>query len=157
MELRLYSFCSFYLSSIQQGIQTGHAAVDLVREYNKQGDESYRDMVNDWADNHKTFIILNGGDHTGICAARNIVEASTYPYRYFYESFGALNGLLTCAVVLLPECVFNARFSKDATEVNDFDTYVYTPKDDWAPTVVYTPEHKCYDLIRLIRGSRLAS
>lgn len=157
MELRLYSFCSFYLSSIQQGIQTGHAAVDLVREYNKYGDESYTAMVNDWADNHKTFIILNGGDHTGICAARNIVEASTYPHRYFYESFGALNGLLTCAVVVIPEHVFNARFSKEASAASGVDTYVYTPEDNFVPTIVYTPEHKCYDLIKLIRGSRLAS
>ena len=32
-ELRLYSFCNFYMSSIQQGIQTGHMSDNMSVKY----------------------------------------------------------------------------------------------------------------------------
>src|SRR5271157_3990277 len=109
MELRLYSFVNFYLSSIQQGIQTGHAAVDLVRRYRhvlgKSGQPELCSMVEEWADKHKTFIILNGGDNDAVREARSIVFASGFPCISFSEP--GLRSLETCVVTILPESIFN--------------------------------------------------
>lgn len=72
LEYRMYGLVPYNISPIQQGIQFGHA----LQEYNnkistKLGedggitfDTSFgKDYLRfkDWAENHKTFIILNGG------------------------------------------------------------------------------------------------
>jgi len=54
-QLRMYGLVPYNLSPIQQGIQFGHAVVEYGLTYSDTDD--YRD----WAKNHKTFIILNGG------------------------------------------------------------------------------------------------
>ena len=62
LELRMYGLVPYNISDIQKGIQFGHSVVrygrkvakdELLSEYNKQYME--------WADNHETFIILDGG------------------------------------------------------------------------------------------------
>jgi hypothetical protein len=69
LELRMYGLVPYNISPIQQGIQFGHAVVrygrlleKLVEKY--PDSEKIKDMkntYNNWADNHETFIILNGG------------------------------------------------------------------------------------------------
>lgn len=54
LELRMYGLVPFNISPIQQGIQFGHAVVEYGQMYKD-------DLYNEWADNYKTFIILNGG------------------------------------------------------------------------------------------------
>lgn len=59
LEYRMYGFVPYNLSPIQQGIQFGHAVVEygqMVKDWKK--DEL---IYNKWANNDKTFIILNGG------------------------------------------------------------------------------------------------
>lgn len=159
MELRLYSFVNFYLSSIQQGIQTGHCAVDLVRKYtpwplNKYDEARAKQeqLVADWADNHKTFIILNGGDLDGVIEARKIIMQAEVPWESFYESQGALGGMLTCVACVLPETIFNAR----PTAVAGPQIYAHQADNEDTP-IIYNPGHQYYDLITLLRSSRLAS
>jgi hypothetical protein len=157
MELRLYSFCNFYLSSIQQGIQTGHAAVRLVRKYLGSA-SSCRDMVKDWADNHETFIILNGGDNDGVEAAHAAIIGSGYPFDHFRESQGALGGMKTCCAVILPESVFNAKVDPhfgwaQSPSIN----YISTFEENGVLVHRYFgPEDPEYPLIQLLRSSRLA-
>lgn len=57
LEYRMYGLVPYNISPIQQGIQYGHAVVEYGRLSNKYG----VDIYNKWADNDKTFIILNGG------------------------------------------------------------------------------------------------
>jgi len=54
LELRMYGLTPYQLSGIQIGIQFGHAVVEYGQKFKN-------DTYNDWADNWKTFIILNGG------------------------------------------------------------------------------------------------
>lgn len=54
MELRMYGLVNYQLTGIQMGIQFGHAVVEYGLDNNS-------DLYQDWAKNHKTFIILNGG------------------------------------------------------------------------------------------------
>lgn len=58
MELRMYGLVNYQLSGIQKGIQFGHAVVEYGQMV--KGTE-LEEKYNDWADNWKTFIVLNGG------------------------------------------------------------------------------------------------
>lgn len=68
LELRMYGLVPYNISPIQQGIQFGHAVVEYSRMIDELAvhaagsyDESVIAKYKDWADNWKTFIILNGG------------------------------------------------------------------------------------------------
>ena len=71
LELRMYGLVPYNISPIQQGIQFGHAVVEygqkmkiiglLNNEHLGGHNQSSNTLYNDWADNWKTFIILNGG------------------------------------------------------------------------------------------------
>lgn len=54
-ELRMYTLVLYQLSGIQAGIQAGHAWV----EYGGVCKDS--DLYNEWAQNHKTVMVMNGG------------------------------------------------------------------------------------------------
>ena len=58
LEYRMYGLVPYNISPIQQGIQYGHAVVEYSRLCSKLSDTKIYDK---WADNDKTFIILNGG------------------------------------------------------------------------------------------------
>jgi len=172
MELRFYCFVNFYLSSIQQGIQTGHCAVDLVRKYAfDQADEVSEDdekrayVVNEWADKHKTFIILNGGDADGVANAMGVISRTDLPWASFFESDGALRGIQTCVGAVIPDFIFGAQFDAELTkelsekfEGRKIYTYQYDTGTDvgFEPKIVFFPDDKYYGLIELLRGSRLA-
>jgi len=55
LNLRMYFFVPYNLSPIQQAIQAGHAALEYAHKF---GDT---DLFKDFIENHKTWIILNGG------------------------------------------------------------------------------------------------
>ena len=63
LELRMYGLVPYNISPIQQGIQFGHAVVEYGQKMKYLGEhnQSLNIQYNDWADNWKTFIILNGG------------------------------------------------------------------------------------------------
>jgi len=110
--LRLYSFVTFYLAKgIHAGIQTGHAAVDLVRKYapNLGEDADHCNMVAQWADIDKTFIVLNGGMHFEMQQVLDVVRNAGFPFATFHESPEALAGIMTSIVVVLPESVYDLR------------------------------------------------
>lgn len=59
LELRMYGLVPYNISPIQQAIQFGHAVVEYGQKIKKIDNLSKR--YDDWANNWKTFIILNGG------------------------------------------------------------------------------------------------
>ena len=63
LELRMYGLVPYNISPIQQAIQFGHAVVEYGQKMKYLGEhrQSLNSQYNDWADNWKTFIILNGG------------------------------------------------------------------------------------------------
>lgn len=63
LELRMYGLVPYNISPIQQAIQFGHAVVEYGQKMKHLGEhkQSLNEQYNDWADNWKTFIILNGG------------------------------------------------------------------------------------------------
>lgn len=104
--MRFYSFTNFYLSSIQQGIQPGHACVELFLKY--KGDSKQHDILYDWAENHKTFMCMNGGNNASLEDLHSFVEDvnNPYPYAVFYEDEQSLNGVMTSIGMVLPEKIY---------------------------------------------------
>lgn len=98
--MRLYTFVNYYLSSIQQGVQTAH----VVSELSLKGGDMYRE----WAANHKTIIILNGGNNAELVDLRGFISGvTTYPNAAFYEDGQSLGGMMTAHGIILPELVYN--------------------------------------------------
>jgi len=92
-----------YLSPIQQGIQSAHSQMELFVKYDKKSKKG--SALFDWATNHKTMIVLNGGFLYDMEAALNFFDQpnNPYPYSEFYESKEALGGILTNIAIVLPE------------------------------------------------------
>lgn len=177
-ELRFYCFVNFYLSSIQQGIQTGHCSVRLLRKYLTLGKEQFTmggwavttdatvekvKMVEDWADNWETYIVLNGGDFGNLQEIHRIIaDTNDFPYVPFYESVRALDNLMTCVGVVLPETIFNAKRTT-YLEAGGWESPAYLHEDAIEDPVVgkvstwYRHDHKYYPLIDMLKSCRLAS
>ena len=112
LELRMYFFTVSSLKGISQGIMCGHAALEYA---NKFGDtELFRDFVN----NHKTWIILNGGttnderDFEMIPAGSlnqigDQLNDNNIEFSYFIEP--DLNDALTAVCFICDERVFNVK------------------------------------------------
>jgi hypothetical protein len=83
-ELRLYTFTLYQLSPIQQGIQAGHAAIELgMKAYKKQmtmrqGAEFT--TYHRWATEWKTLVLLNGGDYTELRELADFLSSYDNPY-----------------------------------------------------------------------------
>lgn len=131
-QLRFYSYTNFYISSIQHGIQTGHASVDLLQKYRREFDNAInsendsekvnriakaRDnlaVVTDWADNHKTYVVLNGGDDIGITQINDLVSKTGFPFIDFKEP--GLGNIRTCVGIILPDEIFTMKRTFVKTE-----------------------------------------
>jgi len=107
MELRFYTFINCYLSSIQAGIQSAHLVHELLLRYMVANTHASR-LAFDWARNHKTIIVLNGGNSEEIWEVRQVLEPQfEYPWAIFRESERALDGIITGVGVVLPASVFD--------------------------------------------------
>jgi hypothetical protein len=129
--MRAYFFGNMYLSSIQQGIQAAHATHELFTKWNQPS--LARSNLLEWAENHKTMILLNGGYAATIQELVDFLaeqgdHSVTYPYAPFYEEEASLNGALTTVGVILPEKIYltaaairNERFTsrEDSMTIRD--------------------------------------
>ena len=123
-EYRLYSFVNYYLSQIQQGIQTAHIVSELMSEAstsvksissNPLVQEIEFDkadiMVHEWADSHKTIIVCNGGNRDGLVEVVALFNdnENRFPWTTFHEDEQSLSGALTAVGIVLPEEIYDAK------------------------------------------------
>lgn len=135
LEYRMYGLVPYNLSPIQQGIQFGHAVVEY--QQNTLGLEPMQKIYNKWAQNDKTFIILNGGttnrnrERLGTLN-KHLSEITKMGVKVgtFFEP--DLGDQLTAFVFLVDERVFNRELYPD---------FVGTPYT-WPP--YKTPSEKEY-------------
>lgn len=119
LELRMYGFVPYNISEIQKGIQFGHAVVEYGQKVKEHVFELYSVTYNDWANNWKTFIILNGGtsnhvDPEYIGSMEGILEElkkNEITLSTFNEP--DLNDMLSAVVFIIDERVFNRRVYLD--------------------------------------------
>lgn len=119
LELRMYGFVPYNISEIQKGIQFGHAVVEYGQKVKEHVFELDSVTYNDWANNWKTFIILNGGtsnhvDPEYIGSMEGILEElkkNEITLATFNEP--DLNDMLSAVVFIIDERVFNRRVYLD--------------------------------------------
>ena len=112
-EYRCYTFTHFMLSSIQQGIQSGHAAMELVNKYYNEEftfkqDEDAFDTVLTWIRNDKTIVCLNGGDSESMTEWVQFLNTykNPFPWVTFHEDESSMEGILTSIALILPERIY---------------------------------------------------
>ena len=130
LELRMYGLTPYNISPIQQGIQFGHAVVEYGQKMKYLGEhnQSLNIQYNDWADNWKTFIILNGGtsnhsvnrysdteDFFGSMENNlKLLEDNGVEVGTFYEP--DLNDMLSGIVFIVDERIFNKKDYPDFSD-----------------------------------------
>ena len=107
----MYFFVMYNLSGIQKGIQAGHAVV----EYSRLADK-YRDYYAyfDFADNHKTFILLDGGGSVDMQSRLLELDDLSIPNATFYEP--DLNNSLSAIAFILPEEIYGIDLADPGIE-----------------------------------------
>lgn len=111
LEYRMYGLVPYNISSIQSGIQYGHAVVEYGQ--NVRGAGKSEEIYNKWATKDKTFIILNGGTtnedesskwYGTLQQHRDKLRENKILFSEFIEP--DLNNTLTSVVFLVDERVF---------------------------------------------------
>jgi hypothetical protein len=129
LEKRMYFIVPYNISEIQKGIQAGHAALEFAYEY-KNDFETW-----EFIENHKTWIILNGGTTnneyelgTGNAVGtlnQCVQDISNFNFenpnniiKYSVFQEPDLNNALTAICLIVDERVFNRK------DYPDFDWWV---------------------------------
>ena len=101
-ELRYYGFCNYYLSPLQCGLQTAHVVGEMSL--------SPTDDYNEWIFNHKTIILLNGGNQKALDdLLRFFIHNfdNRFKYSFFREDEDSLNNCLTSVGIILPKRIYD--------------------------------------------------
>ena len=162
-ELRLYTFVNFYLSSIQQGIQTAHVVHSLFTKYQscEQTGKPLKTMLFDWAQNHKTIVVLNGGANNDIREIMYKMECLQHtrigymPFEGFNEDDMSLGSILTSVGVVVPQKFYEAR------KVTPEGPYVYNGLDNSGSMIkeicmIYEPDTPEYTFVDMLKSCSLA-
>lgn len=123
--MRAYTFAHFMLSTIAKGIQHSHSITELFVKYERIDIYDYAmttgreipdhlltssikaSMLYDWAQNHKTMILLTAGNSPQLDELEtffNVVE-NPYPWAGFNED-ESLEGIMTSVSIILPEKIY---------------------------------------------------
>lgn len=150
----MYGLVNYQLTGIQKGIQFLHAVVEYSRLVNRMGGE-HLENYNQWADKHKTVIILNGGStndrkldgvylgtlnrHKEELDKNNILNST------FYES--DLGDQLTSVVFIVDERVFNK------VKYPDFEDWFIENYDNLIKDKTYTTSGNAFQMAKSIKES----
>lgn len=102
--MKAYSLHCKYLPGVQIGIQSAHSHDELAAkafsgQFTDMQDKHYRD----WLFNHKTMVVLDGGDVAYLKQVLNMFNhQDVFPYAGFYEE-GLGKGVLTNVTIILPD------------------------------------------------------
>lgn len=112
--MRGYFLTNMYISPIQHGIQAAHCIHDMFVDYDVFVDSHpVRTMLYEWASDHKTMIILNGGTGDMMREAIDVFNSGSlngqkYPWGTFNEP--SIDNALTCVGIVVPESIYNMYF-----------------------------------------------
>jgi hypothetical protein len=116
--MRAYFFNNMYQGGIFTGIQAGHAIDQIWSKYvekffavEKQtpSEHFWRafNTLREFSKDHKTFIVLNGGDHRALWSLTKLLDwvKNPYPWHYFTEE--GLNDAITSVGIVIPESLYD--------------------------------------------------
>jgi len=105
--MRAYFFTLNHLSGIQKGIQAGHCLAEIWLRSERI--LSLRNIMHEWANKHKTMIVLNGGDCTVLLKLSGQLAIHwsdlRLPWGYFHED-ASLNNAMTAVGIIVPESIY---------------------------------------------------
>lgn len=132
---------NFYCKGIQAAIQAGHALDQLWSELTEakkptKTTKAKFAMLREFSKNHKTWIILNGGDHNALADLHRFMTGqTTYPFTMFQEP--GLNYANTAVGIILPERMYDdvatavgrAMLKAETDKINPGNVPAQVPKD----------------------------
>lgn len=131
MNYRCYHINNFYLSGIHAGIQSAHAQHELAMKYLTPNGPIVKspfhqpaiDGYVEWATNHKTIIVLNGGMQADLEKWVELLSSTSHAHAWatFHEAPEALNGALTNIALVLPERIYG--YAREVTRVLNSETF----------------------------------
>lgn len=128
--MRFYGFGNYYLSSLQQGLQSAHVVGDLAAASVSKGKVTKKGKTYfKWADKHKTMVLLNGGNSASLQSLFEKFQefeenGMKLPFAKFHEDEQSLGCALTYVGI-----VVKRRYYEAAAELRRCDDYVQF-KDD---------------------------
>ena len=117
-----YCFTHGYMNTMQQGIQSAHAVVEMFNKYSAET-EIGRQLY-DWSQRHKTLILLNGGTGTMFIDTFEWLEEISKEYELPYASFYEpdINKIRTsCTFVITPNVIERIKRECADMSMNDVD------------------------------------
>lgn len=109
--MRTYVLLHTYFKSLLNGVQGGHACVELLRKYSRSTSMA-SNIVSHWADTDKTLVYLDGGVslhmHDTLAKFESLGQRVQLPWACFFEDKATLEGMLTAIAVTLPESICKA-------------------------------------------------
>ncbi len=114
--MRQIFFVNMYCNHIQAGIQSGHAVNEMWLKYGFNPEKL--ETIFEFARDHKTFILLNGGDHEALTDLMKFCDQRTNPYPWSVFREPGLNNAITSVSIIIPEKLYGTM---------DYWQYSYTP------------------------------
>lgn len=155
--MRLYTFCNYYLSSIQNGIQTAHIVSELFA-YPQEPFNAF--MIKDWAVNHKTIVVCNGGNQQSLNELKEFFsnKDNLYPWTSFIEDEQSLNCATTAVGIILPPEVYDVKveFDVDPQTKERKKVFVHENKEKNMYFRFNDPDSYIYQLIDKVKSAPLA-
>lgn len=161
--MRLYTFINFYLSQIQQGIQSAHLVHELFNKYPYDSTPTtVRGSLWEWSSDHKTIIVCNAGADPQIQELINyfIQYEGIFPWADFVEDEGLCKARTGCGIVL-PDWIYECEKKYESDADGRFKTpyYEFFKEDETTGEVdhrQFRPGDEFYPLIDIIKSKRLA-
>lgn len=119
----MYFFVMYNLSGRQQGIQAGHAAVEYSRLAGSQ--YGYADYC-EFADKHKTFILLDGGGSIDMEHRMSELNDLRISYAPFREP--DLNGSVSAIAFIIHEDIYSIDLTDPLVSGSEVPSYEYRVK-----------------------------
>lgn len=170
-----YTFTNFYLSSIQQGIQTAHVQHELWLKYlpffhlndNIVGISPHESkmhhiskILKEWASDHKTMVVLNGGDNFALQDLTEFLcdKQNNMPWAHWRESEGALGGSSTAVSIIPDTATFKLirMYKKGEIQLKEWGNKSGYNLVDFKKETVDSVSKFRGDLIRMIAKAELA-
>jgi hypothetical protein len=151
--MRFYSLVNYYLSDLQRGLQTAHAVSEMLVD--PKNCKAKLQHYHQWAKDHKTIIILNGGNSKMLQESYDNLSiwctAAGLPITKFHEDEQSLNCALTCVGLVLPEEIYGAKRAS-----NDFISHYEFRNADGIWMKNYYPAEPAYQILEILNKFKLA-
>lgn len=134
--MRFYGFGNYYLSSLQQGLQSAHVVGELsVKSIHKGSVTKKGKIFFDWAKNHKTMVLLNGGNSQSLEELFQKLkvfekDGMHLPYVKFHEDEQSLGGALTYVGMIVEQKYYDAAFELRNCSFSDQLSYINKKLDE---------------------------